>query len=67
LLKDDYSRPPHKNNDVSVVFAQGSQEKKKEIPATETGTLCTEKSALLGIIMLQKMKQLFSLLNLLSF
>jgi hypothetical protein len=50
-----------------VVFAQGSQEKKKDIPAIETGTLCTKKSALLGIMMLQKMKQLFSLLNLLSF
>lgn len=67
LLKDDYSRPPHTNNDVSVVFAEGSQEKKKDKPVLGTGTLCTEESALLSIIMLQKMKQLFCLLNLLSF
>jgi len=66
LLKDDYNWPPHTNN-VSVVFAQGSQEKKKDIPAIVTATLCKEKSALLCNIMLQKIKQLFSLLNLLSF
>lgn len=67
LLKDDYSRPTHTNNDVSVVFAEGSQEKKKDKPVTGTVTLCTEESALLSIIMLQKMKHLFCLLNLLSF
>jgi hypothetical protein len=67
LLKDDYSRPSCTTNDVSVVFARGSQEKKKDIPATETRTLCTEKSALLGTIMLQTMEQIFSLSNLLSF
>jgi hypothetical protein len=66
LLKDDYSRPPH-TNDVSVVYAQGSQERKKAIPAIVTGILYTEKFVFLGIIMLQKMKQFFSLFNLVSF
>ena len=61
LLKDDYSQLPHTNNDVSVVFAKWSQEKKEDKSVIGTGTLCTEESALLSII------TAFCLLNLLSF
>jgi len=52
---------------MSVWFLPKDHKRKKDIPAIETGTLCTEKTALLGTVMLQTIIQLFSLLNLLSF
>jgi hypothetical protein len=59
-LQPAHPTQPDLCHDICVVYAQGSQEKKQDIPALVTGTLYTEKLALLGIIMLQNMKQFFS-------